>query len=276
MNGARAGFRLRIRAEWLLPSPSNAKNHWHVYFYTFVSAHICYMLSFLTLHNNLPEHLTPRATSESLLVLSLFVACIFLIAIARYREKHIFLYLLQAVFFLKPLDDLSKDAYKMRSTASVLFILQFLLITAGAIYWLFFRSERVNSFVQLMPLLVPGCYLLYQFMMTNIAARIGGDRTAVQELNYFTVLLSQFFGLIFLVELFVSYFQPGLTEKSKWLLAVTYIAYLLIRFLRGVWIVMNQGVAWYYIILYFWTLEILPLLVVVKLLYDEEFQILIG
>jgi hypothetical protein len=234
------------------------------------------MLSFLTLQNNLPEHLTPRATSESLLVLSLFVVCIFLIAIARYREKHLFLYLLQAVFFLKPLDDLSKESYKARSTSSVLFLLQFLVITGGTIYWLFFRAERLSSFGQLVPLLVPGCYFVYQFVMTNIAARIGGDRTAVQELNYFTIVLSQFFGLLFLLELFVSYFQPSMVEKSVWLLAGTYIAYLLIRFLRGFWIVMNQGVAWYYIILYFWTLEILPLLVVVKLLYNEEFQTLIG
>jgi len=51
---------------------------------------------------------------------------------------------------------------------------------------------------------------------------------------------------------------------------------LLLRFLRGFWIVSKQGVPWYYIILYFWTLEILPLLIVVKLLYNDEFQTWIG
>lgn len=227
--------------------------------------------------SGLPEHLTPRTTSESVLILTLFVLCILLIAIARSIQKHVFVYLIQGVFFLKPLEDLSRESYKLRSTPSVLFIFQFLLITAGAVYWLFFlRTPLENMAQQLIPLFVPGFYLIYQFVMSNLAARVSGNASAVQELNYFTLVLSQFFGLLFLVELFVSYFQPSFTETSAWILGGTYLAYLIIRFLRGFWIVLNQGVSWYYIILYFWTLEILPLLVVVKLLYYEEFQAWIG
>lgn len=232
---------------------------------------------FLTLQQQLPEHLTPRTTSESALVLGLFVTCVLLVALARFREKHVFLYLSQAVFFLKPLDDLSKDSYKLRSAASLLFTLQFLIITAGTIYWMFFHQTPLSEWKQLLVLLfIPGVYFVYQFIMSNLAARIGGHRAAVQELNYFTLLLTQFFGLLFLVELFVSYFQHAFAAESAWVLGVTYLTYLLIRFLRGFWIVLNQGVPWYYIILYFWTLEILPLLIVAKLLYYEEFLTWIG
>lgn len=234
------------------------------------------MLSFLTLQNNLPEHLTPRFASESILILILFVLCIFLIAVARYREKHVFVYLLQGVFFVKQLDDLSKDSYKVRSATSVLFILHFLVITAGVVYWRFFRDTPPANFEQAVLLLVPGCYFLYQFLVTNLAARIAGNRGAVQELNYFTLILSQLFGLLFLVELFVSYFQKSFLEESIRMLTATYIAYQFFRFTRGFWIVMRQGVPWYYIILYFWTLEILPLLVLAKLLYYDEFQIWFG
>jgi hypothetical protein len=231
------------------------------------------MLSLLTLQAELPEHLTPRVTHESVLLLALFVLCIFLVAVARFREKLVFLYLLQAVFFLKPLDDLSKEAYKAQSTASVLFILQFLLITSGAIYWhVFYWHTFEHTFLHsldsaLILLAVPGIYFIYQFLVTNLAARLAGNASVVNELNYFTLLLTQFFGLLFLVELFVSYFQPQYDKESMWLLSGTYIAYLLIRLLRGFWIVLGHGVKWYYIILYFWTLEILPLLVVARLLY---------
>lgn len=232
------------------------------------------MLSLLTLQAEFPEHLPFRTTYGSVLLLVLFVLCIFLVAVARFREKLVFLYLFQAVFFLKPLDDLSKEAYKARSTASVLFILQFLLITAGGIYyWLVFKNMPVHSMnYALIPLLAPGAYFIYQLLMTNLAARLAGNAGVVQELNYFTLLLTQFFGLLFLVELFVSYFQRTFVEESMWVLGGTYIAYLLVRLLRGFWIVMGHGVKWYYIILYFWTLEILPLLVVARLLYYEEFQ----
>jgi len=229
------------------------------------------------LQNDLPEHLTPRTTSESVLVLTLFVLCILFIAIGRFRQKHVFLYLLQAVFFLKPLEELAREQYKSRSTTSLLFILQFFLITAGAVYWSFFlRTPLFNLNQLLVPLFLPAIYFIYQFIISNIAARITGQASAVLELNYFTLVLTQLVGLLFLLELFVSYFQPAYVTKSTWLLAFTYIAYLIIRFLRGFWIVLNQGVPWYYIILYFWTLEILPLLIVAKLLYYEEFQAWIG
>jgi Domain of unknown function (DUF4271) len=234
------------------------------------------MLALLTLQNELPQHLTPRTTSESGVVLALFVACILLIAIARFREKQVFLYLFQTVFFLRPLDD-AKDEYKVQSSASILFILQFLVITAGSVYWLFFRIEPLSHLNQLLiPLFVPGIYFLYQLIVSNLAARFSGNAGILQEFNYFTLVLTQLFGVLLLLELFVSYFQRDLALKSAWMIAMTYLAYLLIRLLRGFWIVSKQGVPWYYIILYFWTLEILPLLIAVKLLYNDEFQTWIG
>ncbi len=235
------------------------------------------MSAFMTLQNDLPEHLIPRTTSESVLVLVLFVVCILFIAIGRYREKYVFVYLAQAVFFLKPLEELAREQYKARSATSLLFILQFFLISAGAVYWLFFLRTPLSNWNQLLvPLFVPAIYFIYQFIISNLAARITGQASVVLELNYFTLVLTQLFGLLFLLEFFVSYFQPAFVTKSTWLLAFTYIAYLIIRFFRGFWIVLNQGVPWYYIILYFWTLEILPLLIVAKLLYYEEFQTWIG
>lgn len=235
------------------------------------------MPTLLTLQNELPQHLIPRTTSESGVVLALFVACVLLVAIARFREKQVFLYLFQAVFFLRPLDDMAKDEYKVQSATSLLFILQFLVITAGSVYWLFFRFEPLSNWNQLLiPLFVPGIYFLYQLIVSNLAARFSGNSGILQEFNYFTLVLTQLFGLLLLLELFVSYFQPAFVFKSAWMIAITYLTYLLLRFLRGFWIVSKQGVPWYYIILYFWTLEILPLLIVVKLLYNDEFQTWIG
>ncbi|MDH4471949.1 MAG: DUF4271 domain-containing protein [Fluviicola sp.] len=235
------------------------------------------MSALLTLQNELPPHLTPRTTSESGVVLALFVVCVLLVAVARFREKQVFIYLFQAVFFLRPLDDMAKDEYKAQSATSVLFILQFLVITAGSVYWLFFRFEPLSNWNQLLiPLFVPGIYFLYQLIVSNLAARFSGNSGILQEFNYFSLVLTQLFGLLLLLELFVSYFQPAFVFKSAWIIAITYLTYLLIRFLRGFWIVGKQGVPWYYIILYFWSLEILPLLIVVKLFYYDEFQTWIG
>lgn len=218
-----------------------------------------------------------RPSAHSVLVLLLFAGCIFITAVARYYQRNVFLYLTQGVLFLRDLDDLEREEYKPLSTSSILLLLQFLVITAGAIYWSYFVKQPVGNWWQFfVPLLVPSFYLLYQFLMMNTVARISGNPGIVQELNYFTVLLTEFFGLVFLFEFFVSYFQPGLLNESTELMITTYGMYLCIRFLRGFWIAFQQGIPWYYIILYFWTLEILPLLIVAKLLYFEEFQHWMG
>jgi|GEM_PF-2367619 len=225
----------------------------------------------------IPEHLTPRTDTDSALIIVLFSLCALIVAVARIREKQIFLYLFQGVFFLKPLDDLAKDEYKSRSSSSLLFLLLFITVTSGTIYWIYFVQLPLGQWHELLlPVFIPSIYFLYQLFITNLAARVTGNAEAVTELNYFAIILTQFFGLVFLVEFFVSYFQPEYIQETSWLLGMTYFVYLILRFLRGFWISIHQGVSWYYIILYFWTLEILPILIVVKLLYYDEFQTWIG
>lgn len=228
----------------------------------------------MILQHELPQHLIPRTEPESMLVLGLFVLCIMLVALARMRERDVFLYLFQGVFLLKPLEELARENYKTQSPASLLFILQFLFITAGSVYWLYFLNTPLTDWQRLIPVLVPTIYFLYQLFISNLATRFSGTQGILQEFNYFTLLLTQLFGVLFLVELFIAYFRPE--PVLTWVMIGTYIVYLLLRFIRGFWIVMKQGVPWYYIILYFWTLEILPLLVVSKLLYNDEFQNWIG
>jgi len=185
--------------------------------------------------------------------------------------------LLQAVFMLKSLDDLEKESYRISSGAARLFLLQFFFISAGAVYWFFKVSLPFDNLAQSMiPLFVPTIYFAYQYLMINAAARIVGYRNIIDEFNYFVLLLTQFFGIVFFIEFFISYFQPSLLTESYMVMLLTYLIYLSIRFLRGFWIVLSRGVPWYYIILYFWTLEILPLLIVTKLFYQSEFEALLS
>lgn len=222
---------------------------------------------------DLPEHLSARTNNQSLLNLALISGCIFMTALARSQQRGAFLYLVQGVFFLKPLEELSKEEYKSNSTASFVFVFQFFLVTSSVLFWLFSFKEKAEMFSEFNVLIiVPTIYFVYQFIMTNLAGRISGSSTALTLMNYYTVLLTQLFGLIFLFEFFVSYFQPQVQVYSPVIMGITYISYLLLRFLRGFWIVAEQGVRWYYIILYFWTLEILPLLIAMKLLFRIEFQ----
>jgi hypothetical protein len=222
----------------------------------------------------LPEHLTPKADQGSAVIVGVLLASIVLIALARLREQHLFLYLFQGIFALKPLDELSRDSYRPSSTGSVLLTLLYMLVSAGTVYWLIsVNPSAQNSRQWLLPVVLPSAYLLYQLLLPGLAARIIDRGETIADVNYSTLIIMQFFAVILLLELFMSYFQRGLLFDSFQVVAVTFVVFQALRLVRGFWLGINQGISWYYIILYFWTLEILPLLILVKLLYFKDFHV---
>ena len=228
----------------------------------------------ILLQSGLPSHLTPRNDYGSMFVVSILLVSIFIIALARLRERNVFIYLVHGTFLARSLEDLSKEEYKAGSTGSVLFTFLFVIVTAGAGYWLFFVNESLSNWNRLLlPVFFPAIYLFYQLAIASLASKIFSNQEAGEEINYFTLIITQFFALVLLCELFLFYFQTEFQREKMTIIVGTYIVYLAVRFLRGFWIAFSKGVSWYYIILYFWTLEILPLLIILKLLYFKDFQV---
>lgn len=221
--------------------------------------------------------LIPRVSHESALVLALFVACIFLISLARLRQRSIFKVIAQNTFLFRTQEDLVKEGLRPNPSSRLLLTLLFAFITSGAIYWYFFVRTPLTNWKQLfIPLFIPTFYMMYQIIVMYLAGLLAGKRAFTAEVNYFTLGLHQFLGILILVEFFISYFQPTLVDSTQWLLIVTYLVCLIFRVLRCFFLATSYGVAWYYFILYFWSLEILPILIVAKLLFYEEFQTWIG
>lgn len=221
--------------------------------------------------------LVPRVSNESTLVLILLVACIVIISFARLRQREVFQILVQNTLFFRSQEDQTKDGLRPSGLSRMLLALQFALVSSGAIYWYFFIRTPLTHWQQLfIPLFIPTLYMLYLVILAQIAGNLFGKAQLSSELSYLTIGLHQLLGVVVLLEFFVSYFQPNSAVSIQWLLIFTYLFFLFFRFLRGFFTASSQGVAWYYIILYFWTLEILPVLIVAKLLFNEEFRTWIG
>ncbi len=221
--------------------------------------------------------LIPRTSVHSPLVLLLLVSCILVVSLARLRQRELFAILSENALFFRTLEDQQKDGKRVSLGSSWLLILQFALITSGAIYWFYFiRTPLTDWQFLLIPLFLPTFYLLYQVVLIHLSGRLTGAREFTQELNYYTLNTFQVVGIFLLLEFFFSYFQPQWIGQSQAVLLITYLAFILIRFVRGFVLGLQFGIAWYYLILYFWTLEILPLLVIARLMYREEFQTWLG
>ncbi len=221
--------------------------------------------------------LIPRSSLHSPLVLVLLISCIVFVSLARLRQRELFAVLGQNTLFFRTLEEQQKDGKRVSFGSTWLLIVQFALITSGAIYWYYFnRAPIQNWFYALIPLSAPTIYLMYQLFLARMTGWITGSLEFAQEINYYTLNTFQLVGILLLLEFFFSYFQPQWVGQSQVILLITYLAFLLVRFLRGFLLGLQFGISWYYLILYFWTLEILPLLVITKMLYKEEFQIWLG
>lgn len=221
--------------------------------------------------------LIPRSSLHSPLVLVLLISCIFVISLARLRQRELFAVLGENALFFRTLEEQQKDGKRVSFGSSWLLIVQFALITSGATYWYYFNRTSIHDWMFIIvPLTAPTIYLIYQLILARVSGWITGSKDFVQEINYYTLNTFQVVGILLLLEFFFSYFQPQWLGQSQFVLLLTYLGFLIIRFLRGFLLGLQFGIRWYYLILYFWTLEILPLLVIARLLYKEEVQIWLG
>lgn len=221
--------------------------------------------------------LIPRVSEHSILVLIILISCILFVSMARLRQKEIFGLIGQNTFLFHSLEDQQKEGAIVSTGTTILLGLQFAMITSGAIYWYFFIRTPLTQWNQLIiPLFAPTIYLIYQLTICRIAGSLTGQKELASEINYFTLNNSLALGIIILLEFFFSYFQSDWIVRSQWLLIITYAFFFVLRVFRGFFIGLNNSVPWYYIILYFWSLEILPLLIVARLLFRAEFQTWLG
>lgn len=221
--------------------------------------------------------LIPRSSLHSPLVLVLLISCIVFVSLARLRQRELFAVLGQNTLLFHTLEEQQKDGKRVSFGSTWLLIVQFALITSGATYWFYFNRTPIENWMFIiLPLSAPTIYLMYQLILVRFTGWITGSTDFAQEMNYYTLNTFQVVGILLLLEFFFSYFQPQWVSESQVILLITYLSFLVIRFLRGFLLGLQFGISWYYLILYFWTLEILPLLVISRMLYKEEVQIWLG
>lgn len=212
--------------------------------------------------------LIPRYSDGSSWLVFLLFLCVVFIALARVVQQSILRIAVQNTFFFETQDDQIGKGVRPNNLSRLFMSLQFVTISCMFVYWLFVKnnSNNLNPFV----VFIPVGYLMYQLFTSFIAGNLTGKKKIAQEEIYFTLALYNVLGLAFLIEFFLFYFQSGSKEIAVNSVIFTYAIFLAFRIIRSVFLGLSSKVSWYYIILYFWTLEILPILIVIKLLFNGE------
>lgn len=221
--------------------------------------------------------LQDRVQLHSTFIVVVLAVCLVFVSLARLRQREIFTLLGKSTLLFQSQEDQLKEGSKVTVTNTILLVLQFILVSAVILFAKLDGQTNMPVWgKEMLVVFLPGAYLIYQLSIALLTGRIIGLRQITTETVHATITTAQFFGVVMLVEFILVYFQGNAFFDFGWIILITYIVQLVLRFLRCFWVAIASGVKWYYIILYFWTLEILPLLLVFKLLYNEEFRTWIG
>lgn len=214
----------------------------------------------------------PRIPNSSFFAMLVFFGGAVVVALARIFQRDIFLVLAKSFFLLRTSEDLSKDGESISPISSTLLTIQFFGIFSYLLY-----AKFLTDFHHIIVHFALPVYILYTVITTWLLTRILNNNTFLfREIQHFTFTMIQVVGLIYLAMIFIDYYQPFIPTTKTILLLIPLALLFSTRILRSTVLAWRENMPWYYIILYFWTLEILPVLAVVKLLFPEWFREWIG
>ena len=208
-----------------------------------------------------PSELTLRDSMFTPLVgISLFTAFL-LISFSKLLDSNIFSSLLISNIKIQGLQNYIRESHPLNKGGSILLIANYFISFSIVLYMISgYGNIELNNELILVGI-IPIALMLWSLGSMNIIALVTGERSVFYEPIAFKMVGMQLLGIFyFITALVLSLHSFG---ESVFLSIVIwgFIVETIFRLLKSVIVVYLHGVSWYYIILYFCTLEILPLFV---------------
>ena len=209
----------------------------------------------------IPSELTLRDHPITMFIgIGLFTSLL-LIAFAKLIKGDVFQGLLISLTKTTGLRAFTREAYPVNKIDSLLLVLNYLFSTATILLILFGLPAVQNEYRMELSLTIPAALLIWSIGSMLIAQLITGEKQVFVEPMIMKIVGAQFLGLFYfllsLTWVLNSFDQNILISVIIW----SFIIESTLRLVKSISVVYLQGVSFYYIILYFCTLEILPLVV---------------
>lgn len=215
----------------------------------------------IPLEAQIPETLVLRDNTFNYLIgVSLFAGILFL-AFARARQANIYTALVSGLFKTANVRSFLRDTMPMDRRSSFLLLFNY-LISFGLIVFLW--AERMDgSQIQnwLLAALVPSGILAMHLGSMIITGWITGEKDIFRAPLVMKLLGAQFLGIVYFICALIWVLQPDYVPVTIMVILVAFLLENLFRIVKSISVVLGRRVSWYYIILYFCTLEILPFVV---------------
>lgn len=198
----------------------------------------------------------------------LFLAFIAL-AIARFARAGIYQSLVVANGKFQGVVSFVRETMPLGKPSSLLLLLNFIL-SAGAICYLYVQSnEKIYLENEALVFILPVALLFWNLICFVLMSWLSGASNVFSGPIAFKIIGTQFLGLIYFLCAVLWLFIAGQGVLFAQLALFLFFAETGFRVLKSVNLVLKQGVSWYYIILYFCTLEILPMFMLYFVLSEK-------
>lgn len=219
------------------------------------------MSTFLSISETLiPNELSPRFHStEWLMGYVLFMAFVTL-SIARFARAEVYQTLVLANGKFQGIVAYVRETMPLNKPSSLLLILNYFLSMGAISYMLAENSTHLQLPSKVVAFLVPIVVLLWSLICFVVTGWLTGETDKFNAPITLKIIGAQLLGLLYFVCAILWLFMSIESELFTNIVIVLFLAESFFRIVKSIRIVFKQGVSWYYIILYFCTLEILPLL----------------
>lgn len=210
----------------------------------------------------IPETLSERDFSFSWMVGLMLFCCLVLMALARTRQTTVYYNVAVGMIKTQSLRVYLREAMPLRSGASLLLLVNYWISTGLLVYLVadHFEIGVLNAWI--LAIGVPLVLLFLHFFSLVLSGWVTGEVQVFRTPIAMKIVGTQVLGILYFLCATFWILQPDYVEITLQVAIWIFIVESTFRILKSVLVVLRQGVTWYYIILYFCTLEILPFLLV--------------
>ncbi len=159
-------------------------------------------------------------------------------------------------------DQRLKETMRLSSFSSIGLLLNYFLVSFVCNMLLFETIGLFSAVTNLwLSVLVPFTLFVIQFIPIYLFLLISGTNFPIVSFSANTLIGLQLNGLIYTLIALIWILNPQWSFELMMLFTTLLFLFAISRLIKNSYLVLTEGVAWYYIILYFCTLEILPLFV---------------
>lgn len=215
---------------------------------------------------NIPQELVPRTlTADIALGMMLFVSFV-AVALANFSRPNVYGAVVHANIKFQGLGTFLRETLPIDKLSSIMLIINYFLTSSAIVYLLVRMYPTSTGFEWVVIVFLPILLLIWTMGSLFITGWITGEGQVVREAILMKLVGAQMSGLFYFLCALIWTLNVQYSNIVLPVVIGFFVVETILRWGKSILSVLRRGVAWYYIILYFCTLEILPFYVVYQLL----------